>query len=931
MNFGIISFLILSSVITFTPSAQAQVSGIDIDFAAAEALSYSHSTGGGNWADGVINNDIERSLEGENFACGDIVSYLSRIVVGNTSSLIALGSMTLDLSYSFYLDTTGLSGSALSEPFSSRYNQGDSANSNDGGSAVSILNTRSTGPIFNKGSELLAKVRVTDVEAGETIIVRTEVRILCKAGATPTGNLQAKFEFAELVFKMTNIAVNPTETVNSGEKTVPFQVLENLSQPELTLEKTVTFGGMICPGVESITIEPDNLIRYCYRITNPSNSGGRLGATVYNINQINDDSGEYPDFVVTNISGLSDLDSDGQIDDLPAGATATAYYEVAFDGNKDTTLINTAIVIGTDSPTGGNTLSASDTATIFIDAPAFVPGISIVKTTNGSDGSQILVGLPITWSYLVSNTGNTDLINVYVSDSKGVSVVCPSTTLAIGASMTCLASGVATLGDYSNIGTAYGTFETETVSSSDTSSYFGAHPAVEIAKTPDSQIVEEGKFATFTISVKNTGNVPLTDVSVADALSPDCAKSIGALAIGATSTYTCVSPAITADLTNVAVATAKWLNETVTDDDSGSVIVDYLPKISVIKSASVTSLPETGGNVTFTVSVKNETPESFSLTSLVDDRFGNLNNVGTCAVPQAIASGGTYSCSFSKLLGSNDLVTHTNIVTASGVDPQQHPASASDDASVSFTDVLPDISLTKLASPTAALWTGGYVDYTFTITNVGLEPVTITAFADDRFTLSAECLALIGQTLAPSQSKQCKLMGVLVSGVPGGSVVNTATAIASDNEGNTDTATAKATVNFWWYGRTPGYWKNHPEAWISGYTPNMYMQDVFTIPVGLLSGLNLDLDKTPGKDTLLNGLAYQGGSTLKGGAQILLRAAIAALLNEAYYGPDFPVANSTGELITMVNGVLGTNNRTEYVMMASYLDFWNNAVHAALP
>jgi hypothetical protein len=81
----------------------------------------------------------------------------------------------------------------------------------------------------------------------------------------------------------------------------------------------------------------------------------------------------------------------------------------------------------------------------------------------------------------------------------------------------------------------------------------------------------------------------------------------------------------------------------------------------------------------------------------------------------------------------------------------------------------------------------------------------------------------------------------------------------------------------------------------------------------------------------MGGLAYRGGSTLGGGAQILFRAAIAALLNETYYGPDFPIATSPTDLINQVNTVLATGSRSNYVSFASYLDYWNNAVHASLP
>jgi hypothetical protein len=300
-------------------------------------------------------------------------------------------------------------------------------------------------------------------------------------------------------------------------------------------------------------------------------------------------------------------------------------------------------------------------------------------------------------------------------------------------------------------------------------------------------------------------------------------------------------------------------------------------------------------------------------------------------VPQTIVAAGQYTCNFTKSLASDSLVSHTNTVTASGQDPEGNQASKSDSETITFTDVLPDISITKVANPTAARWTGDYIDYTLRITNNGAETVTVTSFVDNKITLSAQCLALIGATIAPFGYVECATNDYYLTGTPGGSFVNTATAIARDNEANSDTATASATVNFWWYGRTPGYWKNHSEAWISGYLPNQFVQDVFTIPGAYLTGSILDLDKNGSKDRLLDGLAYKGGSTLSGGAQILLRAAIAALLNEAYYGVDYPGADSPAALIALTNSKLASLSRAQLILLASNYDFWNNAVHASLP
>jgi hypothetical protein len=77
---------------------------------------------------------------------------------------------------------------------------------------------------------------------------------------------------------------------------------------------------------------------------------------------------------------------------------------------------------------------------------------------------------PITWTYLVSNTGNIQLTGVTVIDDQGVEVLCPADTLDVGESMECSATGVATLGQYANLGTV--TTDQE-VSDEDPSHYIG--------------------------------------------------------------------------------------------------------------------------------------------------------------------------------------------------------------------------------------------------------------------------------------------------------------------------------------------------------------------------------------------------------------------------------------------------------------------------
>jgi hypothetical protein len=89
-------------------------------------------------------------------------------------------------------------------------------------------------------------------------------------------------------------------------------------------------------------------------------------------------------------------------------------------------------------------------------------GIKIKKYTNTHDadtppGPSIAEHSKVTWTYVVTNTGEIPLANVGVTDNRGVSVSCPKTSLAAGESMTCTAYGKAIKGQYSNIGKARGT------------------------------------------------------------------------------------------------------------------------------------------------------------------------------------------------------------------------------------------------------------------------------------------------------------------------------------------------------------------------------------------------------------------------------------------------------------------------------------------
>jgi uncharacterized repeat protein (TIGR01451 family) len=112
------------------------------------------------------------------------------------------------------------------------------------------------------------------------------------------------------------------------------------------------------------------------------------------------------------------------------------------------------------------------------------------------------------------------------------------------------------------------------------------HPAISIVKNPKSQTVTSGGTATFTITVTNTGDVTLTNVTVSDPLSPNCNRTIGTLAPGASSSYTCTRANVTSNFTNVAVASGTAGGTTVTAQDTAPVTA----KAAALKPKTVTKI-----------------------------------------------------------------------------------------------------------------------------------------------------------------------------------------------------------------------------------------------------------------------------------------------------------------------------------------------------
>jgi hypothetical protein len=131
----------------------------------------------------------------------------------------------------------------------------------------------------------------------------------------------------------------------------------------------------------------------------------------------------------------------------------------------------------------------------------------------------------------------------------------------------------------------------------------------------------------------------------------------------------------------------------VMDDDSAIVAVKDVPSsIRANKEAVPDQLDEPGSppDFTFTFTVTNHSAvDTVTIDTLSDTVYLNLNGQGTCSVPQELSPGESYTCAITVPVNGNAGFSETNTFTASGLDDDGNPVSATASDTVSIVDVLP--------------------------------------------------------------------------------------------------------------------------------------------------------------------------------------------------------------------------------------------------
>ncbi|WP_414640047.1 DUF7507 domain-containing protein [Amycolatopsis sp.] len=310
---------------------------------------------------------------------------------------------------------------------------------------------------------------------------------------------------------------------------------------------------------------------------------------------------------------------------LAAGATQT--YTCTANPSRTTTTQVTAT--GTDL--AGRPVTATASATVTVITPA-------LTLTAAAAPAIARAGDPITFTMTVANAGDAPLTEVAVTDgipacAKAIGALAPGGTVTY----TCTAP--APPDDLATTATATGQDQLgRTVKVTDDATVDVIHPAVSLAVRATPAQVREGDTVTWTITAANTGDVPLTEVAVADDQVPACAKRLGALQPQAQQEYTCTTIAGPTGITNKPTATATDPTARPVTSAAEAAFTVQHPAVAVTAEATGGPFRE-GDKVPFRITLRNTGDVPLTGLRVSDTQATGARALGGEAAGQAGAGG----------------------------------------------------------------------------------------------------------------------------------------------------------------------------------------------------------------------------------------------------------------------------------------------------
>ncbi|EOD70016.1 DUF7507 domain-containing protein [Amycolatopsis vancoresmycina] len=365
--------------------------------------------------------------------------------------------------------------------------------------------------------------------------------------------------------------------------------------------------------------------------------------------------------------------------------------------------VNTANAVAADE------LGKQVTATADAPAPTIAPAIEVTKT---ADPPVIHPGDTVTWTIAVHNTGDSPLAPVQITDDTTASCARTIAGLAAGATQayTCTANPSRTT---TSQATATGTdLAGRPVTATASATVTVITPALTLTADASPGIAHAGDPITYTITVANAGDAPLTDAAVTDDTVPACAKPLGTLAPAQAITYQCTVPAPADDVATTAIATGKdQLGRVVKVTDDATVDVIH-PAVALTTRATPAQVRE-GDKVTFAVLVENTGDVPLAGVAVTGDQVAACAKQLGALQPKAQQA---FECT--TVAGATGFA---NKPTVTGTDPTGRPVKAA--AEAAFAVQHPAVAITA-AVPGGPVREGDKVPFRITVHNTGDVPLT---------------------------------------------------------------------------------------------------------------------------------------------------------------------------------------------------------------
>ncbi|GAA3017080.1 hypothetical protein GCM10010519_53720 [Streptomyces lactacystinicus] len=473
--------------------------------------------------------------------------------------------------------------------------------------------------------------------------------------------------------------------------------------------------------------------------------------------------------------------------------TCTATYLVTAADATQGHVANTAQATGTTD--GGPVTSPPASENVPVVAP---PGITLVKHVDAAEPFH--VGDTVPYTYVVTNTGGSQVTNLALTDDKVTGITCDSTTLAPagspGDSTQCHGSYVVTAtdaqaGQVTNHAHATGTSNSQPVTSpeADATVTVVGPSSIGLTKQADTAgPVHVGDTVHYTYTVTNTGTTTLNNLVVVDDHAPQVTCDRTTLNAGASTpchgTYTVTEADLQlGHVTNTAQAEATGPQGQTVVSPIAQVTLQVVgvARLDLRKQADSAGPFHVGDTVPYTYTVTNTGNTTLNNLTVSDDHVQAV----TCD-RTGLDAGESTTCHGSYTVTAADAQAGhvTNTAHANGTDPQgQNVQSPPARATVQVvTAGESSLSITKHSDADGTVHPGDTITYLYAVTNTGTTTLTDVTVSDDR----VQGVICEQTTLAPWESTLCHgTYTVTEEDARAGSITNTAHATGRDPEGGT--------------------------------------------------------------------------------------------------------------------------------------------------